>query len=79
MVNIGDEIRFKAISDLTGQRLELTGVIEGGPKEIKKMQPAEYGGLRDDEQVFLVVRQDSFGNTLRYVVHEDEILYEEGE
>ena len=75
----GQEIRFSSISDLTGQTLELTGVIIGGAKEIKKMQPEEFGGMGDDEKVFLVERKDCFGNTLRYVVYEEEILKENEE
>jgi hypothetical protein len=73
-MEIGTKIRFKTISDFTGEELTLEGTIEGGPKEIKKLQPEEYGGMKDSEKVHLVKRVDSFGNTLRYVVYPDEIL-----
>lgn len=75
-MSIGQRIKFSAISDFTGQTLELEGTIEGGPKEIKKIQPEEFGELPDEEEVYLVVRKDGFGNTLRYVVHPEEIIEE---
>ena len=76
-MNIGQQIKFSAISALTGHTLELEGTIEGGAEEIKKMQPEEFGGLKDNEEVYLVKREDNFGNTLRYVVFPEEILEKE--
>lgn len=75
-MKVGNQIKFEAISDLTGQKLQLEGTIIGGAKEIKKMQPEEYDGMPDDEKVFLVERKDDFGNVLRYVVYPEEILKE---
>lgn len=73
----GEIIKFEGMNDFTGSMMQLEGTVEGGAKEIKKMQPIEYGELPDDEKVYLVVREDNFGNTLRHVVHPDEIIKEE--
>ena len=70
----GSIICFNAISDLTGQTLELEGIIIGGAKEIKKIQPEEFGGMEDVEKAYLVERMDGFGNKLRYVVFPEEII-----
>lgn len=69
----GTKIKFKAMNDFTGDMMQHEGRVEGGPKEIKKIQPIEYGELPDDEEIYLVVREDNFGNTLRHVVSVDEI------
>lgn len=73
----GESIKFSAMSDLTGQMMRLEGVIIGEAKEIKQMQPEEFGGMENNEEVYLVERKDNFGNILRYVVHPEEILLNE--
>lgn len=73
-MTLGRIIKFKSMSDLTGKILQLEGVVVGGAKEIKKAQPEEYGGMEDDEKVFLVKTIDNFGNTHRHIVYPDEIL-----
>lgn len=70
----GSTIRFSAINDFTGDIMKLEGKIEGGAKEIKKIDPENFGGLEDDEEIYLVVRKDNFGNTLRHVVNPEEVL-----
>jgi len=70
----GQVIKFKSMSDLTGKILQLEGVIIGGAKEIKQMQPEECGGMDDNEKVFLVEVKDNFGNVHRHIVYPEEIL-----
>ena len=67
-------IKFKSMSEFTGEIIQLEGKILGRAKEIKKIHPEEYGGMPDDEEVFLVGRLDNFGNIHRHVVYPDEIL-----
>ena len=69
----GQVVKFKSISDFTGETLQLEGTIIGGAKEIKKIQPEECGGMDNDEKVFLVERKDNFGNTHRHIVYPEEI------
>lgn len=73
----GSTIRFSAINDFTGDRMKLEGKIVGGAKEIKKIDPENFGELEDDEEVYLVVRKDNFANTLRHVVNPEEVLGKE--
>ena len=70
----GQLVRFTTINDLTGQLIQLEGEVVGKAEEIKILQPDEYGGLSIEEEVYLVKREDNFGNTLHYVVFPEEVL-----
>jgi len=59
-------IKFKHISDLTGQGIILTGIILGHGKEVRKKWPEEMAEAPDD--MLLVWRQDHLGQTFHYAV-----------
>ena len=70
----GSMIRFSAINDFTGDPMKLVGKVVGYAKEIKKIDPENFGGLEDDEEIYLVMRKDNYGNWLRHVVNPEEVL-----
>jgi hypothetical protein len=73
----GQKIRFTAISDFTGDRYEAEGIIKGKAKEIKAIDPDNFGGMEDDEEVYLVVSLDNYGNTNRHVIFPEDIVKEQ--
>lgn len=70
----GQRIRFTVISDFTGEKYEAEGIIKGKAKEIKALDPDNFGGMEDDEEAYLVVSLDNYGNTNRHVVFPEEVL-----
>lgn len=69
----GDEIKFNAMSELTGQELVLTGKILGDKKAVRKQWPLECGQA---DNCYLVKTVDNFGNDYLHVVHPEEIIEE---
>lgn len=68
---IGNVIKFKHISDFTGQELELTGTIIGDEKAVRKMWPIE---MEKAEGCYLVQRKDDFGNSYLHAIFPKEII-----
>lgn len=69
----GTKVKFRAIDDFTGQRVEKVGRVIGHAKEIKAIEPVEFGELGDDEECYLVKVEGRY-STLRHVVFADEII-----
>ena len=67
---IGDQIKFKYLSDFSGQELDLTGTIIGDDNAVRKMWPTE---IKEVEGCYLVRRKDNFGNTFHHAVFPEEI------
>jgi hypothetical protein len=67
---IGDQIKFKYISNFTGKELIVAGMIIGKEGAVRKMWPDEMGMA---EGCYLVRRKDNFGNTYHHAVFPEEI------
>lgn len=67
----GQIIRFRAMDDMTGNEVELSGTIVGDWAKIKKNYPEEIGGVDENSEVFLV---DALHYSERFIVYREEIL-----
>lgn len=67
----GQVIKFKAIDDFTGKEIELSGIVIGDWKKIKKNYPTEQGRVDKNSDVFLVKAAHWNGN---HIVHISEII-----
>jgi hypothetical protein len=67
----GQLIKFKAMDDFTGEEMELSGIVVGDWKKIKKNYPTEQGGVDENSDVFLVKAVHWAGN---HIVHISEII-----
>jgi hypothetical protein len=72
MKKLDETITFKTIDNLALEELTLTGTIKGFAKQIKQIQPVEYGELPEDEEVYLVKVKGRY-----FVVFPEEIVKEE--
>jgi hypothetical protein len=52
-LKLNTEVKFNFIS-ITGEEIMRTGEIIGKAKEIKKMWPEEFGGLSENEEIYLI-------------------------
>ena len=68
-------ITFSAIDDFTGQQIELIGTVIGFGADVRRMWPMEMEEAPDN--MLLVRRQDSFGNTFHHAIDEEEIIEKE--
>lgn len=71
-LKLNTEVKFNFIS-ITGEEIVRTGEIIGKAKEIKKMWPEEFGGLPEDEEIYLIsVKGNS--RSSHHVATPDEIV-----
>lgn len=71
-LKLNTEVKFSAIS-ITGEEIEREGEIIGFAKEIKKMWPEEFGGLPEDEEIYLILLKSN-GRHTHHVAVRNEIV-----
>jgi len=71
-LKLNTEVKFSIIS-ITGEEIQRTGEIIGKAKEIKKMWPEEFGGLPEDEEIYLI-RIEGNSQSSHHVATPDEIV-----
>lgn len=71
-LKLNTEVKFSAIS-IIGEEIERKGEIIGFAPEIKKMWPEEFGGLPEDEEIYLI-RIESNSQSSHHVATRDEIV-----
>jgi len=67
-LKIGEVVRFSAIDDFTGQKMELIGKVIGDHRAVKHAYPEECAEV---EAGFYLV---SVGNRSHFVIGTDEVL-----
>ena len=68
-------VRFRHISELTGNKIVLTGVVLGFGDAVRKMWPFECANAPDE--MLLIWRRDNFGNESHYAISPDDLVKEE--
>ena len=71
-LKLNTEVKFSAIS-IIGEEILRKGEIIGHAPEIKKMWPEEFGGLPEDEEIYLI-RIESNSQSSHHVATRDEIV-----
>jgi len=72
MLKKGQKIQFIQMNDFTGKEIKYRGEIIGHAKELRKKFPVELAEITDP--VYLVKREDPYGNTFYHCVYPEEIL-----
>ena len=71
-LKLNTEVKFSAIS-ITGEEIEMKGEVIGFAPEIKKMWPEEFGGLPEDEEIYLISVEGN-SQSSHHVATPDEIV-----
>ncbi len=66
------QVKFNAISFI-GEEIPMEGKVIGFAPEVKKLWPLEFGGMPEDEEIYLILVRGNSQN-YRYVAAPDEIV-----